>query len=463
MLTQEEYMDVLALRRAGLTIAEIAAQLGYHPATISGWMRRGGPPAKRELHPEGRVITPGWAMRIDDLLAINPRLLATSLFDILTMEGFAGSYPTVVRHVRELRGPRFRAAAQVSVPIETAPGEECQFDWSDCSEWAQRWGWQAQLWCFGAIVCWSRWRRWWFTTSIDRNHTLEGLVAFFEATGGVPAIARTDQMGALGSSQGRRFRLHAPTLEFARHHGMQIRVCARGDSARKGKVERPFRDLKESFLEELEVGGPPTDLAELNRRGETWVARRMNGRPHRVTGAVPDERLRAERALLNPLPRTRFDTAYVEVRRVHRALPLIEWDGARYSVPPEVLGQRVEVRLPVEGSRLEVRWAGELVASHRLGLPGEEVWDSAHRGAAEAVALGRHRPHRHLRVVGGDERVEQPLARLDIGAGLDVEPPNLARNYGLGALDCPHPGIDPDSLRPSTGHTEGGFRGEETE
>lgn len=461
MFTQEEYMDLLALRRAGMTITEIAEQLGYHPQTISGWIRRGGPPAKRDLAPEHRVITLGWAMRIEDLLQINPRLLSTSLFDILAMEGFAGSYPTVVRFVRDLRGPRFRAAAQASVRIETGPGEECQFDWSDCGEWARRWGWHGELWCFGCILCWSRWRRWWFTTSIDRNHTFEGLVAFFEAAGGVPQIARTDRMGALGQSQGRRFRLHPPSLEFARHHGVEIRACAAGDSARKGKVERPFRDMKESFFEELDALGPPANVGELNRRGEAWVARRLNGRPHRVTDALPDERLRAERALLAPLPRVRFDTAYMEVRRVHRALPLIEWNGVRYSVPPDVLGQRVEVRLPVDAERLEVRWAGEVVARHGLGFPGDEIWDPAHRAATESAALGRHRLRRHLRVVGHDEPAETMSARLDLEGDVDVDAPDLASNYAFGIVQRPHPPIDPDALRSSGGHTEVGFGVEE--
>ena len=36
MMTQEEYVDgVLALKRQGKTITEIAEELGYHPATIS--------------------------------------------------------------------------------------------------------------------------------------------------------------------------------------------------------------------------------------------------------------------------------------------------------------------------------------------------------------------------------------------------------------------------------------------
>ena len=40
MLTQEEYMDVLKLHRQGFTITEIADELGYHPATISRWIKR---------------------------------------------------------------------------------------------------------------------------------------------------------------------------------------------------------------------------------------------------------------------------------------------------------------------------------------------------------------------------------------------------------------------------------------
>ena len=48
MMTQEEYMDVVALRAQGFTITEIAEELGYHPATISGWLKTGGPPPTRD-------------------------------------------------------------------------------------------------------------------------------------------------------------------------------------------------------------------------------------------------------------------------------------------------------------------------------------------------------------------------------------------------------------------------------
>jgi transposase len=435
MMTQEEFMDVLAMKRAGMTYAEIAEATGYHPATISKWCREGGPPAARTVAVEARVIDAGWADRLSALLVGNSQLLATSLFEIVRAEGFEGSYPTVARWVREQRGPRFRRADAASVPIETAPGEEAQFDFSDCSGWSQRVGLGPVLWCFGMILCWSRWRLWWFTTSVDREHTFEGVVRFFEVAGGVPQLCRTDRMGALGQSQGRRFKLHAPTLEFARHHGTEIKACQAGDAKRKGKIERPFRDLSESFLEELVVTGVPDDIDALNVRARHWVDERVHARRHRTTGVAPQLRFAVERDFLGGLPARRFDTDYVESRRVHRALPFIEWERVRYSVPPDCLGQLVEVRKPVDSNTLSVRWAGRVVATHHIASDGRsDVWDPAHRLVAEASALASAQ-RRHLHVVRDDTPAATALVgRLELpGGDFDVAAPDLAARYDHGA------------------------------
>lgn len=276
------------------------------------------------------------------------------------------------------------------------------------------------------ILCWSRWRIWWFSTSVDREHTFKGMARFFDAAGGAPKIARTDRMGALGQSQGRRFVLHPPTLEFARHYGVEVTACQAGDAKRKGKVERPFRDLKESFLQELVVTGVPESIDELNDRAGRWVAERVHGRLHRSTGVEPAVRFVAERGFLTPPPAARFDTDYVETRRVHRALPLITWDGVRYSVPPACLGQAVEVRVAVDADELTVAWAGKVVARHRLAGPGvTEVWDPTHRSAAETAALASTR-RRHLHVVATPDPAPTPAGRLELGAGdFEVAAPDL--------------------------------------
>ncbi len=194
--------------------------------------------------------------------------------------------------------------------------------------------------------------------------------------------------------------LHSPVLDFARLHGTAMVFCAPRDAKRKGKIERPFRDLKESFLEEL-VLDPPSSIAEVNSRGESFLATRVHNRPHRTTGVPPIERLPLEGPMMAVLPRVRFDAAYVEPRRVHPVLPLVEWRGVSYSVPPDALGQLVECRSPLGEDVLEIRLAGRRVALHRVGLPGTgTIWDPVHRRAAEAEALGRHLPvRRRVRVL----------------------------------------------------------------
>ena len=91
MMTQEEFMDVMAMKRQGLSIKEIAEETGYHPSTISSWLKNGGPPARR-TSPNPPVIDEVWAARIAELVRAAPRLLATSVFELIAAEGYAGSY-----------------------------------------------------------------------------------------------------------------------------------------------------------------------------------------------------------------------------------------------------------------------------------------------------------------------------------------------------------------------------------
>ena len=150
-------------------------------------------------------------------------------------------------------------------------------------------------------------------------------------------------------------------------------------------MERPFRDVKERFLEECNATGAPASLA-VYQRARIWLGERIHSRLHRGIGAIPAERLAAEVPLLGALPRRRFDTAYVEARRVHVAIPQIEWRGVRYGLL--LVGQRVEVRQEVGGSSIEIRWASEHVATHAISeIEGMEVWDAGHFAEAQSVAL----------------------------------------------------------------------------
>ncbi len=433
MMTQEMYVNINDLHAQGWTICEIAEKTGWHRTTVSNRLKEGPPPETRPTEPS--VMTDYWRQRIETMLEKWPKLQSVSVHHKLVAAGFEGSYPTVVRAVRNIRGPRFRTADAVSVPIHTDPGEEAQFDFCDLSSWAARFGWAGALVCFGMILSWSRWRMWWFTTSEDRHHTFEGMARFFDTIGGVPMTCRTDRMGALGRSQGRRFELHPPTVGFAAHYGTTIASCQAGDAKRKGKVERPFRSLQETFLPEVEVDGAPVDLDDLNRQAQVWLDERVHRVASRTTGEAPAARLAVEREFLSGLPAVRFDTDYVEVRRVHNVLPFVSIDANRYSVPPDALGHKVEIRRNVDGDTVEIRLAGRLIATHRL-VAGRrvDVWNPEHRQAAEALALGHtsgpDRPALRLVTVRSDED-PAPVERLDLGGDYDVAEVDLDDRYAI--------------------------------
>jgi transposase len=124
MMTQEEFMNVKVLHAAGWSIVQIAERVGYHPATVSAWLRNGGPPGKRQTPVEQMVVDERWRARVAGLLGQNAQLQASSIMRVITAEGFEGSYQSLTRHLRSVRGSSRTATPAVTMPIDTGPGEE---------------------------------------------------------------------------------------------------------------------------------------------------------------------------------------------------------------------------------------------------------------------------------------------------------------------------------------------------
>ena len=106
MMTQEEYMNVKALHAGGWTIKQIAKHLGFHPATVSWWLKNGGPPPKRSVPADDLVIGPQWQARIAQLLAHNADLQGSSIYRVICAEGYdagraSGAVPYL--HIKSAR------------------------------------------------------------------------------------------------------------------------------------------------------------------------------------------------------------------------------------------------------------------------------------------------------------------------------------------------------------------------
>jgi transposase len=141
----------------------------------------------------------------------------------------------------------------------------------------------------------------------DLRTLIHGLETCFAAWGGVPRELLFDQMRAVltrddrlsGGSLVRNLEL----TRFARHYGFRVRVCRPYRAKTKGKVERPIRYLRDSFL----YGRTFLSDADLNAQVLHWLATVANVRTHATTKWVPAERFATiEQPMLQAIPAQRY-------------------------------------------------------------------------------------------------------------------------------------------------------------
>ena len=122
-------------------------------------------------------------------------------------------------------------------------------------------------------------------------------------------------------------------------------------------------------------------------------ARKPDQRRHGTVKEVVAERFVRESSWLNALPATRFDTAYRE-RRVVAWDGYIEVRGNRYSVPGELCGALVEVRIGLDGGLTVYNGDGQVVARHRPSstacsiIPAPSISKARASGSRRSAARG---------------------------------------------------------------------------
>jgi hypothetical protein len=141
-----------------------------------------------------------------------------------------------------------------------------------------------------------------FVVRQDMHTLIRGLEDAFVYFGGVPSELLFDQMRAVITRDerltGGPLVRNTEFLRFAAHWGFVARACRPYRAQTKGKVERPIRYLRDSFLYGREFLGD----AQLSDEGSYWLETVANARVHGTTKEVPRERFeREERAVLQAL------------------------------------------------------------------------------------------------------------------------------------------------------------------
>ncbi len=139
----------------------------------------------------------------------------------------------------------------------------------------------------------------------------------------------------------------------------------------KPRVERAVPFVRRSFF----AGEVFIDLADAQRRAETWCATTAGLRTHGTTQRRPVEVFAEdEQPRLAPAPGAAYDLPHYATPKVHRDHH-VEVARSLYSVPGSLIGRRVEVR--ADRCLVRIFHRGQLVKVHPRQPPGGRSTDPA--------------------------------------------------------------------------------------
>jgi transposase len=325
------------------------------------------------------------------------RRTAHRLFEGLQTIGYAGAYDSVQRFVKRWKSahliPRSNDAF---VPLVFAPGDVCQFDWSQ--ETVQIAGVMQTIKVAHFRMAYSRRM---FVVAYPREQqetVLEAHCCAFDYLGGVPARLIYDNLKTVVDAVlvGKARQFNRRFLTLANHYQFEPVACTPASGWEKGQVVNQVGNVREWLFTPL---ARFDSFAALNG----WLAGRCTALAQRQhptqTERTIAECFTDEQPLLRPIL-ARFD-GYVEQMVRVSSTCLVRVDRNRFSVPSRFAGHAASVRITAEHERVVAQ--------------------------CEVIA-------RHIRVFGRDQLVCDPWHYLPI---LEKKPGGLRNSAPFVAWDLP--------------------------
>ena len=353
-----ELVMILDLHRQGLSVSAIARRVGTDRKTVRKYIERGlEPPIYQARQPRPAKVAP-FHPYLRERVAAYPDLTGSRLHREIRDLGYAGGYTAVKDFLRVVRPT---SPAGFEVRFETPPGRQAQVDFAHFRTlFTDEPSTERVVWLFSLVLGHSRmlWGR--FVPQQDLQTLLRCHAAAFEALQGAPSEILYDRMRTVFSRkdpEAGHIVYNRTLVEFARHYGYLPKACQAYRAKTKGKVERPFRYIREDFF----LGRSFRNLGDLNHQFRQWLDQVANARTHATTRRVVSEHFAEERPSLQPLPAGPFQAVLRLQRRITRD-GMVSVDGNLYSVPDTTRRRPVEVHSTA--SEVRILEEGHVVATH---------------------------------------------------------------------------------------------------
>lgn len=361
--------------RDGKGIREISRDLNLSRNTVKKIIRSGITDQKYERvtqpHPRlGAFIERLAAMLEEDSdKPVRHRRSAQLLFEQLQREeGYEGGYDAVRRYVGARKREIGTASVKAYVPLEYAPGDAFQFDWS--YEQVELGGVQMVVKIAQFRLCHSRQPFCVAYTRETLEMVLDAHIRAFAFFGGVCYRGIYDNLKTVVSKVllGKDRVFNRRFQNLASHYLFDLVACTPAAGWEKGQVENQVGVVRKRFFAKRRRFA---SLEELNE----WLAQEC--RNHAATTKHPERKehtvaevFAEEQSQLLSLPAVPFDGYHEIVSRVSPQL-LINFDRNRYSVDAMAVGKSVSVRAYAD--RIVMVMDGSVVGSHRRHLGRDKV------------------------------------------------------------------------------------------
>jgi hypothetical protein len=388
----QQAVRTLAARGKGLR--EIARLLDLSRNTVRRILRHGEPAPT-----EGPSCDQAMQARLKAAFAL-ARGNVVRVKELLAEDGADIPYSTLTRWARQAG---LRVAPRRAGEYHFVAGEEMQHDTSPHR--VDIGGKTVKAQCAALVLSYSR--RLFFQyyarfSRLEAKAFLLDAVRFMEGSCPVCVIDNTSVILAAGSGADA---VVAPEMAaFAATLGFRFLAHRIGHPDRKGRIERPFHWIENSFL----PGRSFSDYADVNRQAIDWCRRTANAKPKRGLGMSPEAAFVIEKPHLQPLP-SAPPPVYELLERVVDLSGFVSVETNRYSCPESLVGRHVTVYKFADEIRIAKQ--GATIAIHRrlIGrrdaksvLPGHHVLPAKQRrGPTEEEALLKeHHPSLDAYVAG---------------------------------------------------------------
>ena len=336
-------MDILLMKRKGLTQREIARKLGISRNTVKKYIENQGYPEPDRSKISRKSLLDPFQGNIAAWLKEDMEYKATWIYDRLGPMGFSGSYEIVKRAVHHIKEGRQRIAY---MRFETEPGFQSQVDFGEFQvERAD--GTILRLYLFSMILGYSRRIYSEFVERCDLPAFLDCHTRAFDYFGGVTEEILYDRMKNVYIRKiAGKDKFNDTLMGFALHYGFKPEAAPAYAAWVKGKIERPYHFIREGFWR----GYGFICREAANRDLLQWLQLK-DERIHGTTHEVVLHRFERERPQLQALPPLAFDTSWRVYRKVCKDCT-VRFEGNSYVVPHTLVGKDLVLRVKDKSMRI---------------------------------------------------------------------------------------------------------------